>query len=124
MSPEDALKNLLGMMKALLKTEAFELPLPSANADLIASALTPTNPVIPVIFRVAIAVSKTGTLSATLTRGGTTIVIQLNGGVALIPDTLYSFDIPVSYGDDFNLQVSVANGTVRTLRVLEIPEGI
>ena len=124
MSPEDALKNLLGMMKALLKTEAFELPLPSANADLIASALTPTNPAIPVIFRVAIAVSKTGTLSATLTRGGTTIAIQLNGGVALIPDTLYSFDIPVSYGDAFNLQLSVANGTVRTLRVLEIPEGI
>ena len=124
MSPEDALKNLLSRANAIIKDDTFALALPASGNDIFTTPLTPTNSEFPVLFRVYANISKSGTLSATITRGGTTATFQLNDGVALTPDLPYSFDIPISHGDDFNLKYSVANGTIHILRVTEIPEGI
>ncbi len=92
----------------------------TAGVDILAADLTPTNT--PCLFRIMVVLSVAGIFSARLTNGGTTVVANLNSGVALPADCAYMFDVLVHSGDTVNFQTTV-NGNV-TLRVQEIVGGV
>lgn len=96
---------------------------PAANTDIFAeSSFTQTR---CSMFVLQIAMSNAGTLSVTITRGGNTQTIQLNGGVALVADVLYIFNILTLGGTaasryTVNLRYSATGGTIRVLLLQEI----
>lgn len=89
-----------------------------AAADILGVALAPLNT--PCTFRVEVTFDAAGILSATITRGGVTVVSQCNGGVALNIDSGYRFSLAVSAGDRINFRYS-ANATILNFKVQEIP---
>jgi hypothetical protein len=92
----------------------------TANTDILASDLSPTNT--PCLFRVMVMLETSGVFSAILKNGGVSKTLKLNAGVALVASCAYIFDILVHSGDTVNFQTD-ANGNV-TLRVQEIVGGV
>jgi len=89
----------------------------TADTDILASALSPTNT--PCLFRVMVCVDTAGVFFATITKAGNTQVVEFNGGANLTANALYIFDHLVHDGDTINYRHSV-NTTLRVLRVQEI----
>ena len=70
-------------------------------------------------FRLSVAVSSAVDVQCTLDSG--TTWLKINSGNNLIADALYIFDIPVRFGDTFNLRTTNASGTtIRVCRVSEV----
>ena len=70
-------------------------------------------------FRLSVAVSSAVDVQCTLDSG--TTWLKINSGNNLIADALYIFDIPVRFGDTFNLRTTNGSGTtIRVCRVSEV----
>lgn len=89
-----------------------------AAADILGVALAPLNT--PCTFRVEVAFDAGGILSATITRGGVTVVSHFQYGSALNIDSGYRFSLAVSAGERINYRYSV-NATILNFKVQEIP---
>jgi hypothetical protein len=111
---EDTLVKLIPIAKAAL----FNTALPAAEADWLASAITPTNS--PSYLRIYVCVSVSGVLRIARTIGATTLTEDLNSGGALAADAAYMFTVPWRTGDSINLRYSVTAGTIKILRIEEI----
>lgn len=111
---------LIPTEKALL----HDVVLPIAGTNWLTTSLVPTRS--PTTFRIEVAISISGTFSATITRGGDTQVVNFNtvAGPALIVDGLYIFELLVHNGDSINFRYSVSGGTIRILRIQEIDSSI
>ncbi len=92
----------------------------TANTDILASALTPTDP--PCLFRTMVMLETAGVFSAMLSDGIVTKTLKLNGGTALTANCVYILDVLVHSGDTVNFQTSVSGNV--TLRVQEIVAGV
>ncbi len=105
--------------KAVLHNQA----LPAIGANWLAVDLTPTN--VPTNFRINVSSTVAGTLSIAKTRGGVTVVENLNAvpGPILKVDSLYEFNIMVHSGDSINFRYT-ATGGFMTLRVQEIDAAV
>lgn len=90
------------------------------GADFFGAALAPTNT--PCLFRIMVLVSIAGVVSVNLIKGGVTVAMALNSGVALAAGCAYTFDVLIHSGDTFNMQTSVASNV--TCRVQEIVGGV
>ena len=90
------------------------------NVDILSADLSPSQT--PCLFRIMVVLSVAGVFSAQIKNGGTTVVANFNGGVALAADSAYMFDILVHSGDTVNFRTT-ASGNV-TLRVQEIDAGV
>lgn len=93
----------------------------TANTNILAAALSPTNT--PCLFRVMVAFDTVGTFRATITKEGNTQTVIFNNNVDLVADCLYMFDHLVHSGDTVNYQYSV-NAQLLVLRVQEIVAGV
>jgi len=93
----------------------------TADTDILASALSPTNT--PCLFRVMVAFDTAGVFKATITKGGNTQTVLFNGGNGLAANAVYMFDHLVHNGDTINYQYSV-NAQLLVLRVQEIIAGV
>lgn len=93
----------------------------TADTNVLATAIAPGDT--PSILRVTAAYSAAAVFTAIIVNGGTTYTLSLNGGVALIADALYTFDLPVHSGDTVNFQFD-QNGTLRVLLVDEVLMGV
>jgi len=89
----------------------------SANEDIPSVPITPISP--PCIFRVSAAFSTSGTLQVVVRAGLLIHVLNLFEGASLVPECLYSCDIPVHAADGITLRYSVG-GTARILRIQEV----
>ena len=90
-----------------------------ANTDILAAAITVTNPSTPAVFRIQACFDTGGVLTVRRTSGGITVDERLNGAVGLIADALYTFDIIVTENDTINLWYGVG-ATISSLKVVEI----
>ena len=111
---EATLVKLIPIAKAAL----FNAALPAAEADWLASAITPTNS--PSYLRVYVCVSVAGILRIARTIDGVTLVEDLNSGNALVANASYLFDVPWRTGDSVNVRYSVTTGTINRLLIDEI----
>lgn len=98
---------------------------PAINADILTAILgaplTPTNT--PTTFRLQIAMSNIGTLSASIVNGANPVqVVTLNvvPGPALVAGGLYIFDLLVHAGDVVDFRYSNTGGSIQILRVQEL----
>jgi len=73
-----------------------------ANTDFLAEDLTPSDPV--VLFRIMIAIDTAQVFRAHISDGATEVPLEFNGGVALVAQSVYIFDILVNTGDEINFQ--------------------
>jgi len=70
-------------------------------------------------FRLTVAVSSAVDLQCTLDSGSTWL--KINSGNNLVAEALYIFDIPVRFGDTFNLRTTNGSGTtIKICRVSEV----
>lgn len=88
-----------------------------AAADILPAAITPT--VNPSMFRVQCAFDVAGVLAAVLTEGGVPITVYLNRNVALLANSLYTFDVVAGSIDTVNFTFS-QNCTILSFKVVEI----
>jgi hypothetical protein len=101
----------------LFKADIFNTAV-TANANIFAAALTPTNS--QTLFRIYASFNAAGVLSVARTKGAITVVEQLNSGNTLAANAAYIFDILVTTGESINLRYSVA-ATALSIKVAEIP---
>lgn len=102
----------------IAKAEIFDTALPAAEANWLASDISPTNS--PSYLRIYVCVSISGILQVARTVGGTTITENMNSGTALTADAAYMFTVAWRTGDSINIRYSVTGGTIKTLRIEEI----
>ena len=102
----------------LVREEIFNTAV-LANADILAAAITVTNPSTPAVFRIQACFDTGGVLTVRRTSGGVTVDEQLNAGVGLTADALYTFDIIVTENDTINLWYGII-ATISSLKVIEI----
>lgn len=107
----------LANVTPVTKANVFSSALPAAEASLITS-VTATD---EGFFRISVSISVVGTLRGVITRGTDTIVTDLNGALPLVASTLYTWDIPVSKNDVFNLRYSATSGTLQKCDVWFVP---
>ena len=70
-------------------------------------------------FRVSVAASSAVDVQFTLDSG--TTWLKLNSGNSVVAEALYIWDIPVRFGDTFNMRTSTSGGcTVRVCRISEV----
>ena len=77
------------------------------NTEWFAADITPTG---IGLFRFEVSVSAAVVIEVTLDSGANWTA--LNGNVALVADSLYTFDIFVQADDDFNIRIPTAGGAV------------
>ena len=111
---EATLVKLIPIGKAAL----FNTALPAAEADWLASAITPTNS--PSYLRVYVCVSVAGILRIARTIGAVTLTENLNSGDTLVAEAGYLFDVPWETTQSINLRYSVSAGTIKKLSIHEI----
>ena len=116
---EDTSATILAKFVPLAKASQHNVAV-DVNVDILAADLSPTNT--PCLFRTMVVLETAGVFSAQLKNGGVTVVGSFNGGIALVANCAYIFDILVHSGDTVNFQTS-ASGNV-TLRVQEIVAGV
>jgi hypothetical protein len=113
-----ASETTLAKLIPIAKAAIFNTALPTAEADWLTSAITPTNS--PSYLRIYVCVSVSGVLRVARTIGATTITEDLNSGGALAVNAAYMFTVPWRSGDSINLRYSVTTGTIYILRIEEI----
>lgn len=94
--------------------------LPDAGDNWLSEDLVPQ--ISPTTFRIQVAVSIAGILSAVITNSGNTQVVDFNvtSGPELIEDGVYVFELLVHRGDNINFRYSEDGGTIKILRIQEI----
>jgi len=102
----------------LVREEIFNTAV-VANTDILAAAITVTNPSTPAVFRIHACFNAASTLLVRRTSGGVTISEFLNAGANLAANALYTFDIIVSVNDTINLWYGV-NANALSLKIVEI----
>ena len=102
----------------LVREEIFNTAI-LANTDILAAAITVTNPSTPAVFRIHACFDTGGILTVRRTSGGVTIDERLNAGVGLTADALYIFDIIITSNDTINLWYGNA-ATISSLKIVEI----
>lgn len=110
------IRRVVSPLNPLARAEVHNAAVVAAT-DILGAALAPINT--PCAFRVEAAFDAGGILDATVTRGGVTVTVHFQGGVALNINSLYRFELMVHSGDTINFQYSV-NATCLTMRVQEI----
>jgi len=113
-----ASEDSLARMVPIAKASIFNTALPSAEANWLATDITPTNS--PSYLRIYVCVSVAGVLRVARTVGGTTVTENLNAGNNLSADCGYMFDVPWRSGDSINFRYSVTTGTIKRLIADEI----
>jgi hypothetical protein len=113
-----ATETTLAKLIPIAKAAIFNTALPAAEANWLASDITPTNS--PSYLRIYVCVSVAGVLRVARTIGATTVTESLNSGGALAADAAYMFTVPWRTGDSVNIRYSVATGTIKILRIEEI----
>ncbi len=93
----------------------------AAGVDYFVADLAPTNT--PCLFRIMVSIDGAGVFSAKITKAASAKVVSFNGGVALVANALYAFDLLVHSGDTVNLQHTVA-ANINVCRVQEIIAGV
>ena len=121
----DVLPISITNLQAIGKFFIQNQPQPAAGTNIFSTNIVPSNP--PADFRVQVIMSNAGTFSVVITHAGIfqpPIVGLLNGGVALVADVLYIFDVLVypiiSPGDGINFRYSNTGGTILSIQVQEI----
>jgi hypothetical protein len=118
----DVLPISITNLQAIGKFFRQNMPQPAAGTNIFSTNIVPSNP--PADFRVQVCMSNAGTFSAVITHAGVSQVMLLNGGVALVADVLYTFDVLVypifSPGDGINFRYSSTGGIIRSIQVQEI----
>ncbi len=102
------------------KAYRFNTALPTAEADLLAADIAPTNS--PSSLRVYFQASVAGILRCARTVSAATVDENLNSGALLVANACYLFSIPWRTGDAINFEYSVTTGTF-TIIVDEIGDG-
>lgn len=70
-------------------------------------------------FRISVALSAHVYIEVTLDSGSTWV--KLNSGNKVVIDSLYVFDVPIRFGDTFNMRVPDSSGaTIRVCRISEV----
>ncbi len=100
------------------KAAVFNTALPAAEAAWLAAAISPTNS--PSHIRIYVCVSVAGVFRVARTIGATTLVEDLNSGVALTAGAGYMFEVPWRSADSINFRYSVTAGTINRLLVDEL----
>ncbi|MBA7498882.1 hypothetical protein ES704_01620 [subsurface metagenome] len=108
----------LAKLIPLAKADLFNTALLDAEANWLASDITPTNS--PSYLRIYACVSVTGILRVARTINATTVTEDLNSGTALVADAAYMFTVPWRTGDTINIRYSVTTGTIKRLLIDEI----
>jgi hypothetical protein len=88
----------------------------AANTNFLSTAITPNNT--PCTLRVYVCLSASGVFSVQRTKASTTVAEMLNGGVPLVANDSYTFDVPVDASETINFQTSIA-ATILKLNVVE-----
>ena len=89
----------------------------TANTDILASDITPTNT--PCLFRVMVMLETTGVFSAILKSATVSKTLKFNAGNSLLANCAYIFDILVHSGDTVNFQTDTSgNVTIRTQEIV------
>ncbi len=102
----------------IAKASIFNTALPAAESGWLSNAITPSES--PSYIRIYVCVSVGGILRIARTISTTTVVENLNGGIALTASAAYLFTIPYRIGDSINIRYSATGGTIYTLRIDEI----
>jgi hypothetical protein len=105
--------------------------LPAANTNLLAADLSmPSGIDEPLMYLGVLFECNLGgvlSVSHNVGSGNSTMLEQLNGGVALVPNQTYSFVVPLVKTEAMNLRYSVngttTNGTIQRLAVMDLYEG-
>ena len=109
----------------LTSQQNLALPL-VAGTNWLGADLVPVNT--PTTFRIMVAVSIGGNLSAVITNGGNTQVLLFNAiaGPALVAGALYTFEMLVAAGDTVNFRYSAAapGATIQKLIVEEVDAAV
>jgi hypothetical protein len=113
-----ATETTLAKIVPIAKAALFNTALPTAEANWLASDITPTNS--PSYLRIYVCVSVAGVLRVARTVSATTITEDLNSGNSLVADAAYMFDVAWRSGDSINIRYSVTTGTIKILRIEEI----
>ena len=101
--------DLIRLLQPKSISNIFNIALPSAESSLFSSDITITeNGTIRITFQASIA----GVLRVTVTRSGSTKILNLNSSTNLVASSTYSFDIPVKSDDIINIRYSTTGGTI------------
>lgn len=99
------------------------LPLGSVTNEAIGANtdIFPTSLYVPdsKIVRLTIATDTAAKCNVIITRDGATLTLQLNTGVQLIANNVYTFDLPCLTGDEYNVQVDVAGNIIQAIVEME-----
>ena len=101
----------------IAKADAFNTALPAAEADWIATAITPTNS--PSYLRIYVCASVAGVFRVARTIGASTLTENMNAGGNLVAGAGYLFTVPWRTGDSINVRYSVTGGTINRLIIDE-----
>ncbi len=96
----------------------FNVALPAAEVNWLASNIIPTNS--PSALRIYVCVAVAGILRVVRTIGAVTITENMNSGTNLIANASYSFTVPWRTGDMVNFRYSVSGANILILRAEEI----
>ena len=100
------------------KAAIFNDALPAADADWLASDITPTNS--PSFLRLYVCVAVAGRFYLTRTIGAATVSEDLNAGSDLVADSAYLFTVEWRTGDSLNFKYSATGADILTFRADEI----
>jgi hypothetical protein len=103
---------------ATTKAAVFNTALPAAEASLLTTGLTPTNATS--YFQISVAIATAGVFRVSITRSGTTIVMDMWQGANLQANSLYTFPLAVRTGDTVNFRYSATEQNILMLRVEEV----
>lgn len=109
------------LLKLYKRGAQHALAAPGANTDIFATDLTPTNQ--RSAMRVTVSLAVASVFNVTITNGTTEYTIGLNGGVALVASTLYTFSFSCGSAYSYNFRVAT-NGVIQHLLVEEIAGGV
>jgi len=108
--------SLLNEIIVISKISLFNTSI-TANTNIFSVDLSPTRS--PCIFRIYVCFNASGVLSVVRTKGGVSVIEQLNSGLALTANAAYVFDILVDADESINLQYSV-DATALKISVVEV----
>ena len=103
---------------AVTKANVFNTALPTAEANILTTGLTPTNAVS--YFQISVSMATAGVFRATITRSAVTVTVDFWQGANLQANALYTFPLAVRTGDTINFKYSATGANINILRVEEV----
>jgi len=103
------------------RASKFNEALPVADANFFDSDITINN---NGVLRIAVQISIAGIFKIKVTRGVTTITLNLFEGSNLTASCLYAFDVPTKDGDSINMAYSNTTGTIEYCEVQFLKMGV